>query len=121
MTLYGHTMTIFCIIELNDGRLCSGSADKTVKMWDISKRICLSSIKVGNGWIYCLALLSNDYIITGSKDNVFRIWETTSNALIYESAVQIGHINSLVVIDGKYIAVGVVGEINLYKVEYVSE
>ena len=121
MTLYGHTMTVFCLIELNDGRLCSGSADKTVKIWDISKRICLSSINAGNGWIYCLTLLNNDYIITGSKDNVFRIWDTTRNALIYESAAQNGYINSLVVIEGKYIAVGVVGEINLYKVEYVSE
>ena len=121
MTLCGHTMTIFCLIELNDGRLCSGSADKTVKMWDISKRICLSSIEAGNGWIYSLTSLSNDYIITGSKDNVFRIWDTAHNEIVYESAAQVGYISSLVVIEGRYIAVGVAGEINVYKVECALE
>ena len=114
-------MTIFCLIELNDGRLCSGSADKTVKMWDISKRICLSSIEAGNGWIYSLTSLSNDYIITGSKDNVFRIWDTAHNEIVYESAAQVGYISSLVVIEGRYIAVGVAGEINVYKVECALE
>jgi len=47
--LEGHTNYVICAIELFDGRICSGSADRSVRIWDLescSRQICapLSSL-----------------------------------------------------------------------------
>tara|TARA_B110000208_G_scaffold117633_1_gene144071 strand:- start:1873 stop:2016 length:144 start_codon:yes stop_codon:yes gene_type:complete len=33
-TLLGHTDTVFCEVQLDDGRVASGSSNQTLKVWE---------------------------------------------------------------------------------------
>ena len=39
--LEGHNDEIYCLFELLDGRIASGSADLTIKIWDLNNKTCL--------------------------------------------------------------------------------
>ena len=38
--LRGHKSFVYCLIQLNDGRIGSCSADKTIKLWDSYTDLC---------------------------------------------------------------------------------
>ena len=46
---------MYCLIQLMDGRLCSGSGDKTIKVWNKNAGICELSIDIdfSKGGRYC--------------------------------------------------------------------
>ena len=40
----GHSKNITSLFLLNENRLVSGSEDKTIKIWNIEKLVCISTI-----------------------------------------------------------------------------
>lgn len=57
-------------------RLYSSSEDKTIVVWDYSKRTLIQKLKGHSGIINCLSLSSNgDYLASGGTDNTVHIWE----------------------------------------------
>ena len=103
-TLTGHTNNIFCLIKLNNkSQLCSGSADKTVKIWNWENGECEHTIQ-HESWVKSLCQLLNDSIISGSDDNTIKKWydykiENTFNE-------HQGSVKCLCNINNKYIASG---------------
>ena len=49
--------------------------DKTIKVWNISMEICLSTLKGHKGTIYSLAEMKSKNIISSSEDKTIRIWD----------------------------------------------
>lgn len=88
-TLHGHSDIIWKIIELKNGKLCSVSSDKTIRIWDDKKNYeCIENIKSGHTACAVSLIEMSDYIIslsgyTGEKSA--KIW----NKYTYK------HVNSI--------------------------
>lgn len=65
LTLAGHTSFVYTVIALRDGRLASGSGDKSVKIWDYDSGACLKTLRGNIGYVTCLAQVSESRIAAG--------------------------------------------------------
>ncbi|KAJ7166165.1 hypothetical protein C8R46DRAFT_1097229 [Mycena filopes] len=107
--LVGHTDAVFSIhTSVDRDILVSGSADTTVRLWNVPARKLTREYRGHTGAIRAVAL-SPDMasIVSGSADNTIRLW-STSNA--NECAVLHGHTDEILAVafspDGRYLASG---------------
>lgn len=79
-TLRGHNDIINKIIELENGKLCSCSEDKTIKIWDDKNYYNCIRTLTGNENNVRNIIEMNDYIIScgGGKDNSITIWNKST-------------------------------------------
>ncbi|RNA21933.1 WD40 repeat, partial [Brachionus plicatilis] len=78
---------------LQNGNIVSGSADKTIKIWDKDIFKCLKTINGHNDSVRCLAIMQNGNIVSGSGDITIKIWDKDT----FECLKTIyGHIESVV-------------------------
>ena len=114
--LKGHTDWVNKLVELEDGRLCSCSRDKTIKIWD-QKYQCVQTLSGNIGEIKCVIEM-NDYIVSATDDyrkNV-KIWNknsfqpvrtmqdiyckwTNSLSKLNENSIILGGTNELFILD----------------------
>jgi len=74
----GHTNAVTCVTFSNDGRLLSGSADRTVRLWDVATRKELRRYEGHTDEILSVALSPNGrQAASGGKDQSVRIWDST--------------------------------------------
>ena len=73
--LVGHEGDIYCLLELLDGRIASGSADFNIKIWDLNNKICLQTLDGHRNPIICLAQLNDGRLISGSTDEYIYLWK----------------------------------------------
>ena len=78
----GHTKPITSLILLTENQLVSGSEDKTIKLWDIKKRQCISTITGNYEIIQSLLKLNENTIATGSHSAI-RIFNTENKKELY--------------------------------------
>lgn len=64
-TLAGHTDDILTIYQLKDGRLVSGSKDKTVKVWDVDTGLCIQTLKGIESYVWSLCELTDGRLAVG--------------------------------------------------------
>lgn len=77
--LEGHSEPVKCITVLPDGRIVSGSWDKTIKIWDPNSGKCTKTLKGHSEGIYSLVVLDNDKLVSASDDHTIRIWDTNKD------------------------------------------
>ena len=71
--LDGHEGEIFCLIELLDGRIASGSSDWSVKIWDVKNKICVQTL-IGPNAILSLTQMNDGRLICGCADKSIYLW-----------------------------------------------
>ena len=62
------------MVELLDGRIASGSADWTIKIWDVNNKICVQTLIGQNNSIFSLAQLNDGRLISGYADKSLILW-----------------------------------------------
>ena len=82
-TLTGHSDGVKCVAVLADGRLATGSYDKTVKVWKESSpgsgvwsvEATLTRQRGGHSsHVCCVAVLPDGRLATGSGDDTVKVW-----------------------------------------------
>jgi WD40 repeat protein len=105
-TLKRHSNFVTCLVVLHDGRLCSGSYDKSIKIWDVSKGD-EKEVKILNGhsdFVNCLVVLPDGRLCSGSDDKSIKIWNVTKGEEKEMKTLNghTGYVFSLVILkDGK--------------------
>lgn len=77
-TLYGHTNLVECL-DFNDpfSTLVTGSADKSLKVWDLSSNMCIGNLIGHTGWVRSVQI-DNYSVISGSGDCTMKHWDTST-------------------------------------------
>ena len=61
--------------QLKNGWLLSGSVDKTIKVWNVKKKICLQTLVGHFDVIFGLCILNDDRFVSGGRDKELFIWK----------------------------------------------
>jgi len=102
-TLEGHTDGVRSVV-VSDKYIISGSADKTIKIWDLTTFELVATLE-GHNSIVNSVIVSDKYIISGSFDRTIKIWDLSTFKLIAILKGHNGYVYSLTVSD-KYIISG---------------
>ncbi|KAK6095290.1 hypothetical protein MT418_004733 [Batrachochytrium dendrobatidis] len=74
-TLVGHTDSVECVhFESPRALMVSGSADKTVRVWDLTTYGCAAVLTGHTGWIRAVQVRGTT-VISGSSDHTLRQWK----------------------------------------------
>ena len=77
-TLTGHTNNVYSVCQLADGRIVSGSEDKSIKVWDLSSNggvgSCVLTLTGHTGYVYSVCQLADGRIVSGSDDKSIKVW-----------------------------------------------
>ncbi|KAJ3311842.1 Mitochondrial fission protein [Boothiomyces sp. JEL0838] len=74
-TYFGHMDTIECLdFESPFGHLVTGSADKTLRVWDMSSHKCLGVLEGHTGWVRTVQM-SGYTVMSGSGDHTVNMWD----------------------------------------------
>ena len=73
--LEGHKGPVYCLLELLDGRIASGSTDWTIKIWNLKDKSCMQTLLGHKSTIFSLAQLNDGRLISGEADKMIYIWK----------------------------------------------
>jgi len=79
-----HQRAVTCMMLSENSRyLVSGSADATVKVWNMDSERLLTTLKGHEDEVWCSAISpDNEFIVTGSKDKTIRLWRLATGGLV---------------------------------------
>ena len=77
-TLKGHIGFVFSVSCSPNGLLlASGSADSTIKLWNIETGECFKTINPQIGWVFSVTWSPNSQILAASgRDGIIKLWNT---------------------------------------------
>jgi WD40 repeat protein len=81
--LKGHSETVFALTVFSDGRLASGSKDKTIKIWDPQTGECLNTLTRSSGWVTTLTITPDGKLASESNEGTIKIWDPQTGECIH--------------------------------------
>lgn len=96
----GHTALVWTVsVQPRRQFFASGSDDRTVKLWELSRENPMWTSPIHGGWVGSVALSSDGmWIASGSEDRLIRVWDTREKRLVSKLGDGIigGRVSSLV-------------------------
>ena len=74
-TLEGHSLPVFRLVQLADGRVVSGSWDRTLKVWNVNTGVCERTLEGHSSYVNCLVQLADGRVVSGSYDKTLKVWK----------------------------------------------
>jgi WD40 repeat protein len=71
---------ISALCVLPDGRLASGSYDRTIRLWDVTTGAETARLEGHSGLVSALCVLPDGRLASGSYDRTIRLWDVTTGA-----------------------------------------
>lgn len=107
-TLFGHTNEIRSLkFSPDSARLCSGSTDKTVRLWDVNSGATLASVEAPSEVNAVAWLAEGQQVAAGGRDGVVRLWTIPGFAVVKELKTPDISVTALEVLaDGKQLLAG---------------
>ena len=97
---------VFALIKLNDGNLCSGGEDTTIKIWDINTKTCVKNLLGHEKFVKCLCQLSDGTILSGADDKTIKVWKNDDVECSYTLNEHQHSVRTLCQIEKNYFASG---------------
>ncbi|EFA85552.1 putative protein serine/threonine kinase [Heterostelium album PN500] len=95
-TLSGHSDNLTALIISEDKKkLYSGSADGTLKIWNLETQSCIETNRAGHRKAITAICLTNDSYITASADQSIKIWDKSNNELKHKLEEHTNDVNSI--------------------------
>jgi WD40 repeat protein len=73
--LEGHTQPVTALAVLKDGRLASGSYDRTIRLWNLKSGAEAGRLEGHTDSVRALAVLSDGRLASASDDRTVRLWD----------------------------------------------
>ena len=108
-SLTGHTSFINCFVISPDGQtLISGSADNTIKLWNLATGSAMRTLSGHGGYVNAIDLNPNGRtLVSGDADGELKLWNLTTGSTIRTIPAHSGSINAIDLSpDGQAIASG---------------
>lgn len=98
-TLLGHSMLINSVAIAPDGQtLVSGSADKTVKIWNLASGSLVKTLTGHSSTVDAVAISPDGKtIVSGGYDSTIKVWNLASGSLLKNLTGHTGTIESLAI------------------------
>ena len=84
--LQGHTESVYSLAVVGGGTaqrlLASGSADSSVRLWDVDAGTCTAVLSGHAHWVKCLADLGGGRLLSGSLDRSLQVWNLATGACL---------------------------------------
>ncbi len=99
VAFFGHTNSVNCLAGLRNGRVASGSIDKTIKIWDFVHDKLLFTFDSTNGGhidiVWTMSLLDNGFLVSGSFDASIKLWNVDQMNLVFTFNATNGRIKNI--------------------------
>jgi WD40 repeat protein len=116
----GHTDWVSSVSLSADGSLgLSGSADGTLKLWEVSSGRCLRTLHGHTEWVTCVCLSPDGRLaLSGSADRTVRLWETATGQCLCTLGEHAKWVTGVALSsDGRYgLSAGGEGQLKLWEV-----
>ena len=75
--LNGHTSYVMSVALVNATTVVSGSADKTLRVWDLTTNTCTAVLNGHTDYVSSVVVLNETTVVSGSADKTLRVWDLT--------------------------------------------
>ncbi|KDQ09580.1 hypothetical protein BOTBODRAFT_525903 [Botryobasidium botryosum FD-172 SS1] len=117
-TLCGHQGSVLCLKFDQTGFMVSGSVDKEVFVWDISKGGGRRrGVLLGHTGSVLDLRIDDKWIISSSKDAIIRVWHRATLELRCALQGHEGPVNAVGLQDGRIVSAGADGKMMLWDIE----
>ncbi|MBS0652127.1 MAG: F-box/WD repeat-containing protein [Verrucomicrobia bacterium] len=113
--LTGHEGSVRCVIQA-DGKIISGSNDTTMKVWDLEKGKCLTTLEGHEGAVSALTF-DKGKIVSGSIDGSIKAWNVETGECLHTLFENDEAIACLAVNKGKVISGSMDSTIKIWDLE----
>jgi WD40 repeat protein len=94
------------LISLGNGLLASGSPDNLIRIWNVTAKSFIKSLKGHSDNIAALVLLENGDLISASSDKTILVWSLNSGMILKNISGHESSILSLALLENGQLAVG---------------
>jgi len=103
--LIGHNSAVRTVIQLNDGRIVSGSRDGTLMIWDLETGQCVMTLIGHNLGVNTVIQLNDGCIMSGSHDKTLKIWDLVTGQRVMTLIGHNGAVNTVIQLnDGRIVS-----------------
>jgi len=94
------------VAVLDADRIVSGSADSTLKLWEVSTQRCVATFQGHSSEVWCVAVLDADRIVSGSEDKTLKLWEVSTQRCVATFQGHSSYVRCVTVLDADRIVSG---------------